>query len=120
MVYKIINMLVHFEPVALCGHPNDILIAPLPAKKGLWEAGSESSWRLENDRHPGLRHDFALASNGDLIKIDVGELLCDPGLVDQQTMNFKPSSKTTEDWGEWCSGMDGFGGLVMLAASMCE
>jgi hypothetical protein len=118
-VYKILNMLVYFELAALCGHPADVLIAPLPAKKGLWEAGSESSWRLEKDRLHGLWHDFALASNGDLIKLDAGEVFCDPVWVAQQTMD-KLSSGTTEDWGEWCSGMDGFGGLVMLAASMCE
>jgi hypothetical protein len=120
VVYKIINMLVYFEPAALCGHPTDILIAPLPTKKELWEAGSESLWKLENDRHLGLGHDFALASNGDLIKLNDGELLCDSGSDYQQTINLKPSLKVTEDWGEWCSGMDGFGGLVMLAASMCE
>jgi hypothetical protein len=34
-----------------------------------------------------------------------------------QTLNVS-KAESAENWEEWCSGMDGLGGLVMLAASL--
>ena len=40
-VYRVVNMLVYFEPAALCDLQSDLLLAPLPCHKNLWEAGTE-------------------------------------------------------------------------------
>lgn len=106
-------MLVYFEPAALCDH-TDLIFAPLPAKKQLWEAGDRFSWQLENDREHGALNYFGLAANGDLVRPDVGQAYCG----DTSQLHQPLSNKTTANWEEWRSGMDGLGGLVMLAASL--
>jgi hypothetical protein len=108
-------MLVYFEPAAMCNVQTDLLIAPLPAKKPLWEAGDEFVWRAESDREPGVQTAFGLAANGELVKLDEGQLYCHDAVL---LHNARTSARSTATWEEWCSGMDGFGGLVMLAASL--
>ncbi len=108
-------MLVYFEPAALCDQKTELVLAPLPAKKQLWEAGDEIVWKMENEREPEARTDFGLAANGELVKIEVGQIHCGHPVF--FSLDANASSGKTENWGEWCSGMDGFGGLVMLAAS---
>ncbi|CRG89355.1 hypothetical protein PISL3812_06391 [Talaromyces islandicus] len=114
VVFQTVNMLVYFEPAALCDQHTNLIFAPLPAKKQLWEAGDKFSWKAENDREYGAHNYFGLATNGDLIKLDWGHTYCgDASLLHQPLSN-----KTTANWEEWCSGMDGLGGLIMLAASL--
>lgn len=108
-------MLVYFEPAAMCNVQTDLLIAPLPAKKPLWEAGDEFVWKAESDREPGVQTAFGLAANGELVKLDEGQLHCHDAVL---LHNARTSARSTANWEEWCSGMDGFGGLVMLAASL--
>lgn len=108
-------MLVYFEPAAMCPlHQTGLSIAPLPAKKQLWEAGDESAWKAESEREAGAaaQSAFALSANGELLKLRQGQL--------RWNQLFHPGTAPwrTADWDEWCSGMDGLGGLVMLAASM--
>lgn len=43
-------MLVHFEPAAICSLPKDLVLAPLPARKELWEAKDESAWSQETEK----------------------------------------------------------------------
>lgn len=107
-------MLVYFEPAALCDH-TDLIIAPLPTKKQLWEAGDEYMWKAEIDREYLAPNYFGLATNGDLVKLDGGQAHCGG---DMSRFHQRLGSKTTANWEEWCSGMDGLGGLVMLAASL--
>ncbi|KNG85755.1 hypothetical protein ANOM_005732 [Aspergillus nomiae NRRL 13137] len=101
VIYRVVNMLVYFEPAAMCGLQTDLIIAPLPAKKQLWEAGNELVWKAESEKEPGIQTPFGLAANGDLVKLG------------------KPfATRGSANWEEWCSGMDGLGGLIMLAASL--
>lgn len=111
-------MLVFFEPAAMCDLPEDLVLAPLPAKKQLWEAGDEFKWRAENERQPGVQTAFGLAASGELVKLDEGQPL--PCNVKQlhESMDARTYSRSPASWEEWCSGMDGFGGLIMLAASL--
>lgn len=109
------NLLVYFEPAAMCDHPTNLILAPLPAKRQLWEAGDELTWAAVTDREPEDRNVFALAANGDLVKVDRDRVHCEDAAVYSDA---KPPSTTTADWGEWYSEMDGLGGLVMLAASL--
>jgi hypothetical protein len=112
-------MLVYFEPAAMCDLPTDLVLAPLPAKKQLWEAGDEFVWKAESERDPGAQIDFGLAANGELVKLDEGQLYCNDGvLLYKSSLDAKTPSRNTENWEEWCSGTDGLGGLVMLAASL--
>ncbi|KAF7592438.1 hypothetical protein BBP40_000286 [Aspergillus hancockii] len=76
VVYRVMNMLVYFEPSTMCNLPTDLILAPLPAKKQLWEAGNEFVWKAESEREPGLQTAFALAANGELIKVDEARFYC--------------------------------------------
>ena len=110
-------MLIYFEPAALCELQTDLLIAPLPAKKQLWEARDEFLWQAESEREPGFQTAFGLAASGDLVILEKDQIHC----IDAETgesFNTRTTSKNIANWEEWCSGMDSFGGLVMLAASL--
>jgi hypothetical protein len=111
-------MLVYFEPAALCDLPTTLILAPLPAKKQLWEAGDEFVWKAESEREPGAQTAFGLAANGELVKLDEGQLHCSDTMLLYKSLDARTPSVSAANWEEWCSGMDGFGGLVMLAASL--
>jgi hypothetical protein len=72
-----------------------LIIAPLPAKKQLWEAGDELVWKTENERDPGPQPVFRLATNGELVRFEQGHWeLCgnnavQPGTVVGDTRPFK-------------------------------
>lgn len=122
MVYRVVNMLIHFEPAAMCDLPKDLVLAPLPARRQLWEAGDEFSWKVEARKKPGVQTSFGLAADGELVELDEGRLSCSDAWLSYQSSNPDPTcrnpSKYSASWEEWCSGIDGFGGLVMLAASL--
>lgn len=111
-------MLVHFEPAALCELQTDLILAPLPANKQLWEAGDEFVWKAESERKPEGQTAFALAANGELVKLNDYQSYCSNQVLLCKSLDASMPSRSTAHWEEWCSGMDGFGGLVMLAASL--
>lgn len=112
VVYQVVNMLVNFEPATKCDlHQTGLLLAPLPAKKPLWEAADESAWRREQEGEIGR---YGLATNGDLVRVNDARYCW--GYL-PQSQSFSNEDATT-DWEEWCSGMDGLGALIMLAASL--
>ena len=112
-------MLVYFEPAAMCDHPSTLLLAPLPANKMLWEAQDEIAWKKELDREVGGKKAFALAADGELVelcdaRVDCGEMVvAGEGTGEGEGRGRGGKRK----WEEWCKGMDGFGGLVVLAAA---
>lgn len=111
-------MLVYFEPAEMCGlHTTDLLLAPLPAKKQLWEASDEFVWKAESERVPGPQIEFALAANGELVRLDECQVSCGDAVVHYKSLDARTPSRSSENWEEWCSGMDGLGGLIMLAAA---
>ena len=92
-----------------------LILAPLPARKQLWEAGNAAAWKVEGDRTPGGDgSSFGLAANGDLVNLEVGGR----PFCYRDTITGTRLSRSSANWAEWCSGMDGFGALVMLAASL--
>jgi hypothetical protein len=107
-------MLVYFEPAALCDLQKDLAIAPLPAKKQLWEASSEFLWRTEKEVE-SIPITFGLAVNGELVQFE--KTCSGDAVLLHKSLGYKSSSRSKTNWEEWCSGMDGLGGLVMLAAS---
>ncbi|KAL4785911.1 hypothetical protein BJX76DRAFT_150577 [Aspergillus varians] len=123
IIYRIINMLVYFEPPTRCDMPADLILAPLPAKKPLWEAGDGVLWKAEVEREPGIHHTaFGLAATGELVRLDQGRtrgtLHRGDTVLSHVVLDAATVSRTPADWEEWCSGMDGFGSLVMLAAAL--
>jgi hypothetical protein len=118
VIYQVVNMLVYFEPAAMCDMHTDHILAPLPAKKQLWEANNEIEWKAESEREPGFQTSFGLASNGDLVELDEGQLFCNRPPLPQNHLDARTAPRSSENWEEWCSGMDGLGGLIMLAAAL--
>ncbi|KAF2720483.1 hypothetical protein K431DRAFT_270669 [Polychaeton citri CBS 116435] len=110
VVYQVVNMLVYFEPAAMCEKPVHIILSPLPASKHLWEASDAFSWKAEIESRPEAQISYGLTADGELIKMNESPV--------HQNLPAKITSTGTGHWEEWCSGMDGFGGLVMLAASL--
>ncbi|KAL2809183.1 hypothetical protein BJX63DRAFT_370210 [Aspergillus granulosus] len=151
IIYRIINMLVYFEPAARCDLPKDLIMAPLPAKKQLWEAPGSSTWKQEVDREPDAQTAFGLAATGELVRLEVerdaeqgdaadgdrsgdrdrsrdksrergrGKVLTsheDLLLHKPTNTNRERLVRSTASWEEWCEGMDGLGGIVLLVASL--
>ncbi|KAH8593257.1 hypothetical protein B0O99DRAFT_688840 [Bisporella sp. PMI_857] len=93
IVFRIINMLVCFDPILACDPLLGFALAPLPTKKLLWEASTEWQWGYEylsarEETIYGLRMD--------------GELVC--------TEQFRQESRSTANWERWRLEMDGIGG----------
>lgn len=109
-------MLVYFEPATRCTLQTDLILAPLPAQKQLWEAGDEFAWKANSDKR-GARTDFGLAASGELVRMYEGQLYCDGKALLYESFDSRAPASSTGTWEEWCSGMDGFGGLVMLLAA---
>lgn len=113
------NMVVYFDPAGLCDlHLENLVLAPLPAKKDLWDASNEFIWKTESDREPQDHFTFGLATNGELVKLDENRLHCSAPTLPHKSSDSGTRSRCVASWEEWCSGMDGLGGLVMLAASL--
>lgn len=108
-------MIFSLEPAAGCELHDDFLLAPLPARKQLWEARDEASWFLEQSRDAGLPSVFGVLGNGKMVKMNQHQALLSGDVTSLQT---ERSIESNANWEEWCSGMDGLGGLVMLAASL--
>lgn len=118
MVYRVVNMLIYFDPAAMCPLPDDLVLAPLPARRQLWEAGDESAWRIESHRGAaGAQVSFGLTRGGEVVRLEEGRLSCGDAWVSQDRTS-DAGTGSSAGWEEWCSGIDGFGGLVMLAASL--
>jgi hypothetical protein len=118
VIYRVVNMLIYFEPADMCELQNEFTIAPLPAKKQLWEAGDERTWAKVTTRGRGDHEHLALSSRGELVRLDEGGLWCHNGVMRYRISSDLHSASKTTVWEEWCSGMDGFGSLIMLAASL--
>ncbi|KAI2615383.1 hypothetical protein GGR54DRAFT_613228 [Hypoxylon sp. NC1633] len=116
VVYRVVNRLVYFEPAAMCDMPAEFMLAPLPAKRQLWEAGDEFTWKAESQKEPGVQ--FGLAANGEIVKLEDGRLSCSDAWLPYESPDSMTQSMRTANWEDWCSGIDGFGGLVMLLSDV--
>ena len=115
IVFRIINMLVCMSPATTCIDQPGLILAPLPARKQLWEAASEEQWLSELQRVPCIDSGYGLAKSGDLIGLDEHQMKSSNTPRSEQLCMSANSSK---NWDEWCASMDGFGALIMLAASL--
>ncbi|KAH8898592.1 hypothetical protein GQ53DRAFT_357882 [Thozetella sp. PMI_491] len=117
---RVVNMLVYFEPAAMCTLQTDLILAPLPAKKQLWGAADEAEWKIESNGGLEQQTSYGLAANGNLVKLDGGQLHCSDTVLRYQPLGTVTAPNSMNGWEEWCSGMDEFGGLIMLVASFVE
>lgn len=98
----------------MCDMQFDLILAPLPAKQHLWEASDEFMWKAESEKEFGVHSEFGLTASGELVRLEKGRPYCkDAVLLDKSS-----EVSRAAQWEEWCSGIDGIGGLVMLAASL--
>lgn len=105
-------MVVVFEPAALCDlHAEGLILSPLPARRQPWEADTADKWMSEIERDLGSQTDYGMTVGGDLVKVSES-----PMEGSTEEAGARPRQKA--DWEEWLSGMDSFGGLVMLAVSL--
>ncbi|KAA8619664.1 hypothetical protein PtrSN002B_001259 [Pyrenophora tritici-repentis] len=126
VIYRILNKLIFFGPAAMCDMPAEFVIAPLPAKRQLWEAKNAEEWKLESQKEPREQVSYALAVDGEIVKLDQRRLSCRdawlPYTPSDEYRNLQNlqnrNSNSAAWWAEWCSGMDSMGGLILLAASM--
>ncbi|KAL4763907.1 uncharacterized protein BDW70DRAFT_148284 [Aspergillus foveolatus] len=116
IIFRMVNMLTYFQPAARCDLPTDLVLAPLPAKKPLWEANNWIEWKTELQKEPRIQQTaFGLATTGELVRLDKAHGQSGP--ISHLALDAATVSRSAASWEEWCSGMDGFGALVMLAAS---
>lgn len=111
-------MLIYFEPIDLCSMPQDLVLAPLPSKRNLWEAGDELKWRTEGQGDPGIKVSFGLATDGNITRLNEDELSCTDAWLNHPCSDSTRPLRRPSSWEEWCSGMDVLGGLVMLAGAL--
>ncbi|KAL8861960.1 MAG: hypothetical protein Q9178_001830 [Gyalolechia marmorata] len=118
VVYQVVNMLIYFEPAALCDlRSTGLLLGPLPARRQLWEADGELAWKKESEESTSGQ--FGLATSGELVRVDGSRHSCGyPPASPSQLVKERVAARNTANWEEWCKGMDGFGGLILLTASL--
>ncbi|PLB50990.1 hypothetical protein P170DRAFT_436070 [Aspergillus steynii IBT 23096] len=115
VLFKVISMLVSFEPAKMCKAVGDVILAPLPAQKQLWEAPDHNIWKRDGETESGAQMEFGLTKNGQLVRLG-GDAEATAAITGDDIA----APPSTIEWNEWCSGMDGIGNLVMLAASMMQ
>lgn len=116
-------MLAYFQPSSMCDmHDTGFLIAPLPAQKRLWDASDEMRWKLEKEKDSSKGQTVvALTASGELIEVNQTQIpQCGRFIRLPNTAGVGPNLYNKVSWDEWCSGMDGLGGLIMLASALVE
>jgi hypothetical protein len=112
-------MLFSYEGMSTCVLLHGFLIAPLPAKKQLWEARDENDWSMEKCVAIDTDSVYGIKVGGRMAKLsrfmDVQETQMELLMVCPKEPT---ESESNEHWKEWCAEMDDLGGLIMLAASL--
>lgn len=109
-------MLFSTEPAGACFMTDGFILAPLPAQKQLWEARNEYEWMMAKKQDTRGDNVFGIKVGGRMAKV----IPC-PMLDEGQGVSLAhvpDDVQSSANWQEWCSGMDGLGALVMLAASL--
>jgi hypothetical protein len=116
MTFKTIGMLFSTEPAGSCVLPDGFLLAPLPARKQLWEAPNETQWMAQKSNDVRGDAVFGVKVGGQMVKLETyGTILPDGNVRGPEEVS---ESESNSNWQEWCAGMDGLGALLMLAASL--
>lgn len=82
------------------------------------------AWETECHRDPQVQLSYGLAADGGIKEVEEGRLSSSDAWLpirnkDHSVRSYDGSDVGSPDsWKEWCAGMDSFGGLVLLAASL--
>jgi hypothetical protein len=102
-----------------CTQYDSYAIAPLPARKQLWDAHDEHHWLTEKSKEVDADQVFGLKMSGRMTKVSTFQDVQGTQLALMLVRQREPAEEESEEhWREWCSGMDDLGALVMLAASL--
>ncbi|KAF2828222.1 hypothetical protein CC86DRAFT_348301 [Ophiobolus disseminans] len=112
VTFRCLSMLFTTDPAGACILFDGFLLAPLPARKALWEASDGAQWAAEK-REGGNGGLYGIKMGGKMLRMDGWEEL--DGCME---MHGSTEGDSDKNWAEWCAGMDGLGALVMLAASL--
>jgi hypothetical protein len=116
MTFKTLGMLFSTEPAGSCVLPDGFLLAPLPARKQLWEAPNETQWMAQKSNDVRGDAVFGVKVGGQMVKLETyGTILPVENVRGPEEVS---ESESNANWQEWCAGMDGLGALLMLAASL--
>lgn len=108
-------MLYSLDPATSCAEPDGFLLAPLPGRKQLWEAPDAQAWVVKRSRDSMVSSVFGVLTGGQMVRLQEQQV----AMPDE--INFPREigeEESAENWQEWCTGMDGLGALVTLAASL--
>jgi hypothetical protein len=91
-----------------------------------WEARTSSAWQLEVEMGTKSNGIFGLMTNGQLMRLERSsgfemdkQMVQNP--VDWPQRDYSNDVwKSGENWTDWAAGMDGFGYLIMIAASLVD
>ncbi|KAH7111801.1 hypothetical protein B0J11DRAFT_512049 [Dendryphion nanum] len=111
---RTINLIFSMAPAKNCNLPDGFLLAPLPARKQLWEAPTEELWVREKSGDPSMLKVFGVMVNGQMVKLSEFQALQKGEMI---RLGSGECTDSSENWKEWCSGMDALGALVMLVTS---
>ena len=114
LVYQILKMLYSLDPATSCTDPDGFLLAPLPARKQLWEASDAESWMVEKSRDGPVSSVFGVLTGGQMVKLQEQQII----MPDEVGFPSRTEEESARHWQEWCAGMDGLGALVTLATSL--
>jgi hypothetical protein len=115
LVYQILKMLYSLDPATSCAEPDGFLLAPLPARKQLWEAPDAQSWMVEKSRDGAELSVFGVLTGGQMVRLQEQQIVMPDEVGFPSGVEEEESAK---NWQEWCAGMDGLGALVTLATSL--
>lgn len=94
-------------------------IAPLPAKKHLWDARDEHDWLREKSKEVDADQVFGLKVSGRMAKLSPFGVVQEAQMGVMLAQPREPTADESEEhWKEWCSGMDDLRALIMLAATL--
>lgn len=114
VTYQVLNMLVYFEPAAMC----DLKAAPLalPAKRQCWEAPNEFVWKNVRSSDANAGESFAMTGDGQILRLGYDQACHGKNPLDVKA---EPMGLVQEPtWDEWSANTDSLGELAMLAASL--
>ncbi len=111
IIFRILDAVLDLN-TTVCALPENFVLVPLPARKLLWEASTPEAWRAELGRGQKEEEEFGLRSDGELTRVRLGTNFA---IIEYGNDGLENGNR---NWQDWCAGMDGFGSLIMTAASM--
>jgi hypothetical protein len=132
-IFRLLSLLFDLSPAGVCSPAPGFLLMPLPTSKLLWEAHDAEAWRKEIATETKSNAIFGLLTNGQLMRLERystsearDSMVC-MDHTEEEKLNLYYSAdhadeiwRSGENWADWAAGMDAFGFLIMVAASLVD